>query len=858
MKDSVQLKFTFFAIKVRDNEQEFVEGHEAAYIRACADGTTIVEHGRMAVLGAGGDGKTSFINRMTGRDFNHGHIVTDGIDAILCTIDATNCTEAWTEHNQDQMKSLNATLTGGLSKIMEEYNSTISQEIEYVDIDQALKKSKATKPAESVMNGEMQKPKTFSAVQKFHPTALAKPIISELHELHPQEAANCKSDTTLQSKFEIKGIKKYEENVDEPGKQSRALFRTLSRDGVTAEEKQQLIKVYHDGQKSENHSDIEIMDFGGQWVYQTVHHCFLRYKCVFILVVNLAIGLFSHVPVVTKPSMETASRFWASRKNSTIPYIDQIIMWLNTILSHMQPDASGEYPKNVIVVGTHKDQLSYIKHTYVKWWDPNLMAEEYFKQLESLLRNKAHKKIIRAYFAVDNKGGDVETFKELRPYVIEAIRENCDWNKKRPIRWLLLQKHLHELQNDDSIPAVERNLIPYEKVCQYEEQFKIFKEDIAEFCTFHHLRGDITYISPKGLQSFVIANPQWLINIFKAIFTLPMHRSRHLTHLADEIHLLDADGILLATGAFLKHVWEHCLGGNRDDQERMKYLVQLLAQFEIICPLHDTSSSREDGKEDPYYLVPSLLQWDLDLMRPDEVQWFPMLPSIYFRFHATKESAKRIKLGKTKTSDLFLPFAFFQRLVCRCSRELGWSFHLEKYQNKICFLLDEKLIILETFFQSVWIKLSIMAPKNEGTNVDSNEQSQVYASITNQMDSLIEMYHPNMWYDVCLNPCEQKIKSVSAQNIEECLGTTGISSLTRSAKPNLVHCNVHDTCIQSKDYKAWFLSPSSPNSSSPFAEISSFAERVEEKSSRYSASLSCFYTTCFKEKYAYMPVASIS
>ena len=750
---------------------QFALDNSQAYSRACSEGMVSVKRGHLTVLGSGGDGKTSFIDRLTGRGFNTTHTVTEGIEAELsCTIDTVNCTEAWTEHNMDQAEVLKEAITTGFSNILDEFQQ--------LDIEASQISHDHTRTV--IDTAEMN-----TTIDTNPPQGNARSFNERSNYFSDTAEPPTRSDTNLEGDSEAK-------------KQLEQVYIYSKRSNTTTQ------------------ADIEIVDFGGQWMYKTIHHVFVRNKCVFALVINLNIKLNSVTTLETKPKLYATNRTffkWFQPMSSrsqilgNVRYIDQIVMWLNTILSHMRTNDNSEYMANTLIIGTHTDLLGWSKNSR------KVSAEKYFTELRELLKSKAHKQMIRGFYAVDNRYGDPETFKEVRQEIMKAIEENCDWNQKRPIKWLQMEKHLHDIQNVNNDDDVDQNLIRFEDAEKYGERFRIDRDDMAAFCNFHHMRGDITYLQTEALKGYIIANPQWLVNVFRTIITLPMYRPTDRPELQDEISLLEHDGILKPKGTFLRHVWKQFLDGKEDIQERIEYLIQLLVHFDITCPLKNGSNSEES-----IYLVPCLLPWCLEASEPDS-EWKKALPALCFRFHNSMDSYHATHLD-TAPVDLFLPFAFFQRLVCRCSKQPGWTFTSTKYQNKMSFLIGDQLVILQTHFQSVWIKLSILTQEAEESSFSDNVASEVYLAVTKHINTLIECYHSNMWYEVCLSPCENvqiqgKTKKAVPPSVFEgdhCLIGTGVTSLSPNASLKLVQCKFHRAILPIKCYEAWFqASPDTPS-----------------------------------------------
>ncbi len=172
-------------------------------------------------------------------------------------------------------------------------------------------------------------------------------------------------------------------------------------------------------------------------MYYTLHHIFLRWHCVYILVVNLSRPLHSPVPSHEIPPH-------ARQRN--MEYHQSIEFWLNMVFSHkVRGQESVDLP-NIVIVGTHKDLL------HVNPKEQERLAKEYFAELQSpLLRNAHFQQVHREFIAVESKGGDPENYAKLRTLILKLVEQHCNQSRSRPIRWLRLAKKLHELKNDKHI-----------------------------------------------------------------------------------------------------------------------------------------------------------------------------------------------------------------------------------------------------------------------------------------------------------------------------------------------------------------------------------------------------------------------
>ncbi len=542
-------------------------------------------------------------------------------------------------------------------------------------------------------------------------------------------------------------------------------------------------------EEKQEKTSIRILDFAGQSVYQTIHHAFIRTESVCILVINLRIDLESLVPISTFQNSDgriATSLFeilglGMPKGQKSVKYVDQIFIWLNTIISHLQGDLRGK----VILVGTHKDKLAWSVAKQEK------MAASYFDRLKGLLVNKAHKEMIHEdCFAVDNKGGDTKTYAKLRPAILELVKKHCPWNVEQPVKWLQMEKHLHALSgNGETAETLDNQLLRFEEVCEIGKKYKIKSDEMVEFLKFHHATGNITYLCTEELKQYVISNPQWLVDIFKAVITIPLNRPKDPDLQAD-VKRLDTCGILNIGGPFLKHVWQKFLLGRPDESQRVKFMVDLLIYFDLICQF-----------EGELYLVPSLLPWSPS--KQDQFkEYHAVADALYLRFHASKTSINDSRYG-SETYDQFLPFAFFQRLICRMVRQPGWKLSTNKYQDEVSYYHADHLVVLKNPFQSTWISLEVLEKTAITGSLEQDLYDGIFQTLSRQISCIMTAYHPNMWFEVCVNPCQGKV----IDQVDGCLAGIGVTSEDLKASPHTAECKVHKSTLPPSEVKKWFTGP---------------------------------------------------
>ncbi len=691
-------------------------------------------------VGKSAAGKTSFKKRLTGEEIDEEHLVTNALDTDLCTIDITNVSLAWEIHAKQRTDLLEDEITMKIKEFVKD------QSIEKTRRHKQCQNTNANLTSKGEIGEGRKRRKKESRLVRFFSRFGGKKekdlkINTSSSHRKDEVAINERKQKTilpLEDRFRL-------EMITKPGR---------SRDITST--------------KKTDHSLIKVWDFGGQKVYCILHTVFLRVSCVYVLVVDLSAeinGSAQSDPMTTEPDFESFE------------------YWLNTILSHMRKGAQNVGKGNVIVVGTHIDKLHPDKV------QQKTMAETYFKQLKCKLQTKQHKNLVVSFFAVDNIDGDHETYGKIRETLLDAVKANCHWGEMRPIRYLQMTQRLQLLQEDTS-SQLKGNLVPLSDVMEMAKKYNINTEkDVKAYLGFSHLVGDVTYFDTPGLQHFVIPNPQWLCNVFRAIITVDQFYPNDKFPESEvyALTMLKKNGMLDRKGPLLPLLWESFLyeeeplyanlPPRRKDEPlqemAVEYLLKLMIQFDLIVPLSDEGC-----------LVPCLLP----LSTRSLPQGFPDMgrinPPLFLVFHSSLESHKSFQLS-LETGDEFLPHGFFHHLISRCVKQ-KWKWTGEKSQNVAYFLVDECMIRLST--RSTWIKIEAWFPAGS-LAVPSKYYNEIKAAV----DSLIDTYTPNMWVELRVNPCENLEK--------ECLQSIGITSL--GGRAHLVRCEEHEKNVAKKQFDVW-------------------------------------------------------
>ena len=283
-----------------------------------------------------------------------------------------------------------------------------------------------------------------------------------------------------------------------------------------------------------------LWDFGGQSVYYSTHPLFLTRGAIYLLVYNLnrnpeeksisrvKRGLFKSIKGVhcQKSNLDYLD-FWMCSVSSLVPNSEKPH---ETPSTSMQPDL---LQPPVILVFTHADKP-------YKGADPEELASEIFGNLQE----KSYGKQIVDFFVVDNtKSGskvECEGVIRLRKEVLDIAKMLPQLKEVIPIKWLRFEKALREMAKDGTkwihVENVKRIAL---EVCgiSIEEQF------LTMLNLLHDQRVLIHFDDTPELDKIVILDPQWLVDVFKKVITIPPFKKSKREH-REQWKKLEKKGIL--------------------------------------------------------------------------------------------------------------------------------------------------------------------------------------------------------------------------------------------------------------------------------------------------------------------------
>ena len=692
-----------------------------------------------------GDGKTCFIKRLIGEGFDEKHNKTNALEADLkCKVKITHHNQAWERSNRKHTELIREDLVQGLQQALN---------------DDSMKTSGKAKVSEAREDAPKRDVKQKSNSRK------RTNVSQKETEIHPGPQA--KKQLTDDDQTTLKLLNQWQKAATKKARKAK---------------------------KAEPECIIHVWDFGGDLEFYNLHQIFLRPKCVYSLIINLSRNLHAEIPAHQMPYHGTSVK---------MKYYQQIEFWLNMIASHATKEKPENGKGNVVLVGTHKDLLP---------GDPKeqeLAALKYYEELCDLFINKEHANLVCDFVAVDSKGGDPENYAKVRKLLLQGIKEHCRWNEKRPIRWLRLERRLHELRYENDAPKIEGNIIEYDKVKELGKDYNIDTEvDLLTFLEFHHLTADITFCKSGDLGKYVVADPQWLIDVFRALITLDEFLPQGMKYRKHKENL-KKKGIVDKSSDLLEKIWEKFFQSCTVERQKelKEYLLSLMSEFDLAVKYTEDK-----------YMIPCMLP-----VAPSRNRKQPSPGcSLYYKFHATQNSHDDYQAGGT-TDDNFLPQGLFQKLVSRCSKlsqvESGWQWDGPKqFQNAVTFKDGDNLIYLET--ENTWIRLNVVLDSNRKV-----ENKDYQSKVSSEIDFLLKTYHRNMWYEFAVNPCERDATCTCKEAMEgqqdspkaeptctihgtreSCVVGTGLCMVNDEQKGEAARasCQAHEKTLQTDAFLHWF------------------------------------------------------
>ena len=762
------------------------------------------------LIGQGGAGKTSTKKSLKGICFDPNEVRTYGIDVDPSHFKVS--TETWRTGEQGNGKNSDTAiyLDYHLARCIADSLKTQENSIQR-NTDRDFLDSEIIKVPEQPITTEESRDKDQKSNDKNSDTAiyldypLARCIADSLKMQENSIQRNTDRDFLDSEIIEVPEqpiTTEESRDTDKDQKEEAAAAKRLSRGDLNddsfsrstvPEEVAAVTERFLRGDVDDNREDIyfTFWDFAGQSVYYVTHPLFLTARAMFLLVYDLSLNPDDGAKPVLKQGVYEESEESYNLKTN----LDYLDFWMRSVASLTRGRAEGsrleetpsvKFPP-VFLVCTHADKP-------YGHGDPRKLALKIF----GCLKRKPYGAHLCDVFWIDNtslsvNNSDCPEVVRLRQEIIALAKELPFINETIPINWLKFEKALQakkEVGNKRISLESARDIAKNDCNIVDEKEFETLMNYL------HDIRSLIHYEDTVRLNTLVVLDPQWLVDVFKKVITVKPYdpQEKEFLHLWRK---LESKGVL--DEKLVAHVW----GPLFEDKETLESLIGIMERFSLLCPwsVHASSNSQ--------YLVPSMLMSCpttklLDLVESASV------PSLFVKF-----------------SNGEVPPAFFSRLVVQFiqwGRERFWSEETPQlFRGFARFYTSEDACSVIFICHSSSVEV-VVHGGNSAPFLPSSGEETCARRVCRQLSLILECMRSqfpwleNMTYEMCvICPVCSKEREVAfcqthGEKIckqEQCLHFWKVSELCSDTRN--IYCRrsavAQDTTVEIRQFSPWFPAP---------------------------------------------------
>ena len=327
---------------------------------------------------------------------------------------------------------------------------------------------------------------------------------------------------------------------------------------------------------------LSLFDFGGQSVFNIIHHLFLTSYGVYIVVFNV-------VDILVDNKREQS--------------LSEMSFWINSIVMHTSKVMSGKIAP-IFLVGTHKDYVN----DAANFERISQIIEDRFQfhvGWPHIQENKnSSAKYSLCFFPVNNKEGlrDYDVMNLMSS--IESVVKEAEYVvEPRPLTWL---KALDELL------ATKKSFVPISEATSLAVANGVEEDAASSFLSFLNEMGVVLWLDEEGLRDVVILD---VIAFFVEPATLII--CNHMSNPSDcTVHHKSIQEICRKTRA---KEWSEMTHRGLVSQPLMEYLlvhktearaipiiINMMLKYGLIVKLEHVPQSHALPPPE-YYVVPALL-----------------------------------------------------------------------------------------------------------------------------------------------------------------------------------------------------------------------------------------------------------
>ena len=394
---------------------------------------------------------------------------------------------------------------------------------------------------------------------------------------------------------------------------------------------------------------LSLFDFGGQSVFNIIHHLFLTSYGVYLVVFKMA-------DVLSNDKREQS--------------LSEMSFWINSIVMHTQDKRTSKLAP-IFLVGTHKDEVSdTADHDRI-----SEIIEERFRYAAGWPYIQENQDL--CFFAVDNVLGRDDTVIVEMMSRIEDVLKEADYVKEhRPLTWLRAL---------DALLATKKSFLTLTEAKTIAMTNEVEEDDVLQFLTFLNDMGVIFWLNESELKDVVILD---IITFFVEPATLIIcnHQSKpsdKTVHHRDIISTCRKTrpkewDLMTMKGQLSRKLMEFLLG-HKVEVSNVPVVIKMMLKFGLIVRLEQTQDETRQVEPSPalpeYYLVPALLPAKTlgDPTRFQDEIWnrIKIFNSCFFVFSTASDlsSLQPIVYSQLR-AECFLPRGIMERLI---GKAVQWS-----------------------------------------------------------------------------------------------------------------------------------------------------------------------------------------
>lgn len=629
---------------------------DADFQRALKRGKKAWGRSKIMIVGEGRAGKTALANSIIGKDFQSTDS-TIGINHLTCDIKyAAVGGDSWSEYVKPQ-KELEAALAQMLMN--EKMNRQVKEGVLFDALD-----AQGSEQGCGDVEGAAALPSTARGAKEA--VAEASPSI-----MRSSSAASTHRSAASAAIAEQPSVAAASLPVSAPP--TVTSLHVPSPSAATMLNNELIMKCLTDKIHTESKFIVSLFDFGGQSVFNVIHHFFLTKCGVYLLVFN----------------MEWLVTDNAAEKETCLAYLS---FWLNSIIIHTQ-DGNGRTAP-VVLVGTRKDKVTDpAQHEAISF----LLFNEFKSSIawRDIVENQSadghNGKIDLFFFPVDNTAGRSDpTMQKMMKAIEDAIDASDYAHSEQPLSWL---------QALDAINAKDVPYLAYADIVDVAASCDIPAAMVPKFLRFLHEMGALMWHEEDELKDVVIMNPiAYFVTPATTVIckhaptaedhvyhSLEIHKKVKKQHMSDWEDMLNRGIISMV-------LLEALLESAVPVVEQRTRIVQLMLKYGLLVQLEQSLLSFGDdhaqvaaagaAQTQLSFLAPALLPYQqsaLSASNPNSSAdsepeyWYCGSPetTFYFLFTASKELDRHTTINWQDCQQFgFLPSGLFERLICKA---ISWS-----------------------------------------------------------------------------------------------------------------------------------------------------------------------------------------